>query len=281
MYTIQDSAQISISDCFKGFTCGLCGNFVNRWPFFETASGDIITVDAGYYGRTAENVDGFGYLLPNSRGLEPQRRILQESNYTISNKTSACFHLEERLFLQCNMELAYHTECCNSRHGFCERASIDDCKIDACACIAYNMDEYQISTLNELERTNIIQTCVTNTMSALLNFTCNLPEIDFIIPTDTIPSNTNNEFCNILIQEALSNAHNNSNNCPSNKNGIFILIGIFIGLIIALIAVGIGYIFYLKPKPTQMENEGDTYKVVDINKSTTTTDEPPTTNTDE
>ena len=191
------------------------------------------------------------------------------NDYQLSNKTSSCFNIEYELLELCTEELINYQECCSVRHGYCERTQLDNCKIDSCACIAFEMESNNINTLTQLRNNpNIIGTCVSNTLNSLLNFTCNLPQNNFIVPIDTLPDNTpETAFCNALIQEATFNARAQCNEGNSkNKSGVYIMIGLLIGLIVSLLIFVVVYVVYLKPKI----NSNIPYNV--INDNTTDTD---------
>eukprot|EP01084_Bolivina_argentea_P109124 195044_1 len=72
----EEGLELKMGNCYKKYTCGMCGNFYDTGLYFEKLDGSHITLSEGCWGGTANYDDGLSYLVPNTMGSN-NRRWLQ------------------------------------------------------------------------------------------------------------------------------------------------------------------------------------------------------------
>ena len=75
----EEGVTIKISDCYKKFTCGICGNHYDAGLYFEQIDGSYITLSSGSWGGTANYADGLSYLVAGTMGTS-RRRLIDEND---------------------------------------------------------------------------------------------------------------------------------------------------------------------------------------------------------
>eukprot|EP00483_Globobulimina_turgida_P010362 UN10382 len=138
---IEEAVQISVSDCYNKYTCGMCGDFFHTDLNFQTADGSIITLDTGAWGGTANDDTGLSYAVEVESGAltttpEPQRRLLAETTQASEYFAGEpCHGLLSEMELECNVQMKSYAACCWDRLEWCTNDIKLACAWDSCACV--------------------------------------------------------------------------------------------------------------------------------------------------
>eukprot|EP00485_Elphidium_margaritaceum_P023488 CAMPEP_0202712698 /NCGR_PEP_ID=MMETSP1385-20130828/44208_1 /ASSEMBLY_ACC=CAM_ASM_000861 /TAXON_ID=933848 /ORGANISM="Elphidium margaritaceum" /LENGTH=476 /DNA_ID=CAMNT_0049372805 /DNA_START=33 /DNA_END=1460 /DNA_ORIENTATION=+ len=165
----EEGVQFEVSDCFKRYTCGMCGNFYDTELNFERVDGTYVALSEGCWGGTANADDGLSYLLDGTMGTARRRLIDTDSE--------PCYGLLESIEAECATEISFYAECCDARRTFCDSYVVPGCSWDACSCVMGANETAATAT-----DSTVVQDCVEETTAATMAFTCSLPATDFDIP---------------------------------------------------------------------------------------------------
>eukprot|EP01083_Nonionella_stella_P085443 236947_1 len=245
----EESVQMSVSDCYNKYTCGMCGDFYNIGLNFQTSDGNIIELDDGAWGGTANDETGLTYAVDDNiyddddiiTTETPMRRLVSDNMHSIISEP--CFGLREDIEMECNEQLREYAKCCWDRKEFCKDIIVN-CGWDSCSCVmgkAHNITQAQ----NE----NIIDLCITNVLNASMNFVCGLDANRFVVPDMTIYRK----------DEDVELVYNECKDCNVVGN---IILGIVIGCVVVSIMFGVVCVLIIKPKLNQKRNMDPEMKVV-------------------
>eukprot|EP01084_Bolivina_argentea_P295691 509148_1 len=228
----EESVQMSVSDCYNKYTCGMCGDFYHPDLSFQKADGSIITLDTGAWGGTANDDTGLSYAVEVETGSLttpiPGRRLLED---TSDSAGEPCHGLLSEMQIECNIQMKSYSSCCWDRLDWCVNHIKYACAWDSCACVmGKSVNETQARYENTMEL------CASKVLNASMSFTCGLDASYFDSP-DMSKYNANVDTSECEDCSAYTAGH--------------IFIGIFIGLAIFGIIVTVVYCFVIKPKLQQ------------------------------
>jgi hypothetical protein len=218
----EEAVEIRVSDCYKEYTCGMCGNFYNTGLTFEIADGSTIELDEGCWGGTANDDTGLSYLV-HPDVPHPRRMLVDEIG-------EPCFGLIDVIEVECHTQLRQWADCCWDRSGFCEEMIVS-CSWDSCACVmgqgaGFNMSE-----------------CVYSMLNASMSFVCGLGADSFVEPDMSIYENGGAEE---------DEDEDEPVECDEFEPAGFILLGAGISAAVLLVVCCFLYCFVLKPKMVGM-----------------------------
>jgi len=218
----EESVLLELSECYKRYVCGMCGNFYREGYSFERIDGSTMTLSEGCWGGTANHADGLSYLLAGTMGSS--RRRLQDED----TDEEPCYGYLDELDTQCLAAMDEYSECCSTRQDYCDDMIAPDCKWDACACVAA-LDESAVTTA-------VVEQCAADAVKAAMNMTCMLEADTFVVPD-----------VELLFGEEDASAAVVTSEC-GDASGVNIGIGIVIGCAIFIAIDCCIYFGYLKGK---------------------------------
>ena len=220
----EEGVTIKISDCYKKFTCGICGNFYDPGLYFERIDGTYMTLSSGSWGGSANHADGLSFLVEGTMGAR-RRRLIDEND-------EPCYGKLDDLEAQCGVEIDVYSDCCDERAEFCDEIVTPNCKWDACSCVM----GYEEGDVDD----DVIVGCVATTLAATMNSTCIMPADDFAIPES-------------LGIEEFESVVGGTSECEDNS-ATDIVIGIVIGCAIFIVIDIIIYFACIKAKLDAVQN---------------------------
>eukprot|EP01084_Bolivina_argentea_P290386 498789_1 len=231
---IEEAIEIRVSQCYKPYTCGMCGDMYNTGLNFQISDGTIIELDAGAWGGTANDETGLTYAVDYDDNEEepittetPQRRIMIDTTQNIIGEP--CFGLRKEIESECHTQLRQHAECCWDRREFCDDIIVS-CGWDSCSCVmgkSHNITHALIE--------NTVGMCTTAVLNASMTFVCGLPSDSFIVP-------------DMSIYEKNVESDTVNNECKEGNITLNIGIGIIIGFVVFAVVAIFVYLLLIKRK---------------------------------
>jgi hypothetical protein len=229
----EEAVEIRVSDCYKAFTCGMCGNFYNTGLDFQRSDGSVIQLDEGCWGGTANDADGLSYLVDAAGAVtahELHRRLVVDE---YAEESEPCFGLRDEIIRECSSQMGeLYAQCCWDRSQFCQEMIIS-CSWDTCSCVMGKGEAHKNTSTPQ---------CVESILNASMSFMCGLDADSVLVPDMSIYQ---------VVEVNNNNVAADSSECDKMNSGVNV-VGVFVGVAIAsaifIILACLWYSFVIKPK---------------------------------